>query len=139
MKPYQINQELTKTWGIMTALLIISLFVAGLFVYNDIIDANRVRCIEYVVDGDTVILDSGDWVRINGIDAPETGDHAGEKAKHFANNALEGRCLEYIQGRSVVTGTERGTYERLIGDFRLENGQLFSAYMLENGHAVKFQ
>ena len=96
-------------------------------------------CIDHVIDGDTVILDNRERVRITGIDAPELEEPSGYVARQEAQMLLDGRCLEFVPGRSRTTGGRRGHYGRLIGDFRLPDGRLFSEYMIANGHAVKFK
>lgn len=102
-------------------------------------NGNNHKCIAYVIDGDTVILDNEQRIRITGIDSPELSERGGIEARNIAVKLLSGKCLEFIPGKSIVTGKSHGHYGRLIGDFRLQSGYLFSETMLELGYAEQYQ
>lgn len=62
-----------------------------------------------VIDGDTVVLDNDERVRLLGIDAPET-------AECHADTATQ-RMIELVQGETVTLvrdGDDRDHYERLL-------------------------
>ena len=101
-------------------------------------------CIDYVIDGDTVVLENGEKIRIAGIDTPEmyssiSPEKGAIKAKEEAEKLLEDRCLSIELKESQVTGENRGKYGRFIADFYLpQKDIMFSEYMLENNYAEKF-
>ena len=93
-----------------------------------------------VIDGDTIVLGSGETVRVAGIDAPELGTPAGLRIRLIVADLLEGRKLTIINRTCPITGTDRGIYGRLIADFHLPRYDMtFSEYMLINGYAVRFE
>ena len=47
-----------------------------------------------VIDGDTVLLDNGETVRMVGIDAFESTTPGGEEAKKYLKNRIEGKIVE---------------------------------------------
>jgi endonuclease YncB( thermonuclease family) len=65
--------------------------------------------VERVVDGDTLLLTNGEYVRLIGVDTPETKhpekpvEYFGEEASRFTQGMVEGKevRLEYDQTRSI--------------------------------------
>ena len=89
-----------------------------------------------VIDGDTVKLDTGESVRLIGLDTPElnppTGpiEYYGLQAKKFTKDKLLGQrvYLEY--------GAEKfDEYDRTLAYIYLADGTLFNAQLLEEGYA----
>jgi micrococcal nuclease len=125
--------------GIITGVLIFIVFAAGVYVrdYNEkksirFIDAE----IEKVVDGDTVVLDSGEKVRLLGINAPELHhpdypvQKYGQEAKDYLKNRVEGKkCrLEY----SILDQYDK--YNRLLALIYLD-GALVNGELVKKGFA----
>lgn len=97
----------------------------------------RAAAIARVVDGDTLLLDSGESVRLIGIDAPEL-EHAQMPAERFARDAAyflrnlaEGRncALEYEEPGAV------DKYGRTLAYVYVE-GTMLNTQMLRNGYAL---
>ena len=49
--------------------------------------------VERVIDGDTIVLQTGERVRFIGIDAPEIGDPGADEATNFVRERVEGRTV----------------------------------------------
>ena len=109
--------------------------------------------IRKVVDGDTVDIDIdlgfGVWlnderVRIMGIDTPESrtsdpiekifGMAAKERVQHLLSN--ESVLISKVKG----DGNEemRGKFGRILGDFRLQDGDTLTSKLMGEGHAVAY-
>ncbi|MGB8951611.1 MAG: thermonuclease family protein [Candidatus Aminicenantales bacterium] len=93
-----------------------------------------------VIDGDTIQLDNGQWVRYIGIDAPEVGQYSGKKrvrkSDFLAEEAREfNRTL--VAGKKVrleLDVEERDQYNRLLAYCFVDN--LFvNALLLKKGYA----
>jgi micrococcal nuclease len=95
--------------------------------------------VDFVPDGDTVVLKDGEVVRLLGIDAPETGKD-GEPDRYFAQEA--GRALEsWTLGREVRIRTaaiERDDYGRVLGLVFLPDGRSANEMLLRRGLAFYF-
>jgi micrococcal nuclease len=94
------------------------------------------RSVNFIYDGDTILLNGGDKVRYLGIDAPEI-DHNGGKsefmahaARNFNNKLVKGARvkLEYDQEK-------RDQYGRHLAYVFLENGDMVNAVLLRKGLA----
>ncbi len=82
-----------------------------------------------VVDGDTFIISSGEYVRLIGIDAPERGEEGYQEAADF---------LRRFEGKAVVLeseGADRDSYGRLLRHAYVGNTSI-SVALLESGHAA---
>ncbi len=69
-----------------------------------------VRDIDYVVDGDTIRLKSGTYVRLIGIDTPEVGQCGYRKAKRQLNKWV-GDTARLVNPAAV---DDKDTYDRLL-------------------------
>lgn len=92
-----------------------------------------------VLDGDTIVLDNGETVRLIGVDAPETHhpeipvQRFGEEATEFLRRFAEGfECkLEYEPDNI------RDQYERLLAYVFVE-GRLANAEIIQRGYAYAY-
>jgi len=92
-----------------------------------------------VLDGDTIVLDNGETVRLIGVDAPEIHhpeipvQRFGEEAKEFLRRLVEGfECnLEYEPGEI------RDQYGRLLAYVFVE-GRLVNAEIIRRGYAYAY-
>lgn len=88
-----------------------------------------------VVDGDTIdVLQDRHTVRIrlNGIDAPESGQAYGGKAKQYV---LELAALKVVK----VKVFEKDRYGRRVGDVMLTDGQNLNREIVKAGYAWWFR
>jgi micrococcal nuclease len=96
--------------------------------------------VDFVPDGDTVVLESGEVVRMVGIDAPETGKD-GRPDQYFAaesRDALKSLALgERVEVRFV--GREpRDRHGRLLGVVLLPDGRNANELQLLGGFAFYY-
>jgi endonuclease YncB( thermonuclease family) len=125
--------------GIITGLMIFIVFAAGVFVknYNEQKSIQRFDAVvQRVIDGDTVVLDSGEKVRLLGIDSPELHhpdypvQKYGEEAKQYMKKRVEGKkvTLEY----TVLDKYDK--YNRLLAFIYLDGANVNSE-MVKKGLA----
>ncbi len=93
--------------------------------------------VRWVPDGDTVRLVDGRWVRLAGIDAPETGVRDGRPQYY----AAEARArLQTLAGagplRLDVSATDR--YGRLVGWLENRDGELLNEVLVAEGLAFVY-
>ena len=92
----------------------------------------------YVIDGDTVKLDSGESLRLIGLDTPEIGHegNADEPGARAATNYLKSLLLHQATV-PVIFGTEkRDHYGRLLGHLFLKDGTNIQALLLAGGYGT---
>lgn len=92
-----------------------------------------------VLDGDTLVLDSGDRVRLLDINTPE-GPHHGAPAEPFADEArqyldhmVNGRHVRLERGRM-----ERDKYGRRLAHVYLDDGTWVNGALVRDGLAVAY-
>ena len=95
-----------------------------------------------VIDGDTVRLDSGEKVRLIGVDTPETVHPSkpveafGKEASAFTRQHLEGEEVRLEYDEANVAGRHRDRYGRLLAYiFRERDGLDFNAALVHRGYA----
>lgn len=96
------------------------------------------RCIK-VLDGDTIVLDNGDRVRLIGVDTTEkfhplkSTEYFSEKATQFTKSLLESKevRLEYDKER-------RGKYGRLLAYVHLLDGTFVNAEIIKQGYGFVY-
>lgn len=92
--------------------------------------------VSQVIDGDTLRLESGEKVRLLGIDTPESKSTAkdvefyGKEASAFCGDLLTGKPvrLEFEEERT-------DKYDRLVAYVFLEDGTLVNALLIKEGYA----
>jgi micrococcal nuclease len=93
------------------------------------------RVVVRVVDGDTLVLDGGERVRLIGVNTPETKDprrpveYFGKEASAFVRRVAEGKRarLEYDQERA-------DRYGRTLAYVYLEDGTFLNAEIIRQGY-----
>ncbi len=91
------------------------------------------------VDGDTIKLDTGETVRLIGVDTPESVhpfkpvEYFAVEAKNFTQSLVVGRMvrLEYDQ-------TRRDRYGRLLAYVYLEDGTFVNAEIIKQGYGFAY-
>ena len=99
---------------------------------------NMVRA-ERVVDGDTLLLTNGEYVRLIGVDTPETKhpqkpvEYFGKEAYLFTKRIVEGKevRLEYDQ-------TRRDRYGRILAYVYLMDGTFLNAEIIKQGYGFAY-
>ncbi len=99
------------------------------------------RVVQRVVDGDTLVVDGGERVRLIGIDTPETKDPRrpvecfGREAAGFAESLL----ASGTEVRLVFDVEEVDRYDRTLAYvYRLRDGLFVNLELLEEGYAQVF-
>ncbi|MFP4317220.1 MAG: thermonuclease family protein, partial [Desulfovibrionales bacterium] len=128
---------LSKSWfcrlwqASFTVLLVL---VLALPVWAD--TARTVR-IKTVFDGDTVLLVTGETVRLEGIDAPETR-HEDKAAQYFGERSKK-RLQELVMTRDLhMISSSRDHYGRILGVLEVTGGRSVNEILVEEGMAFFF-
>lgn len=101
--------------------------------------ATPLRTVVRVVDGDTLVLDAGEKVRLIGINTPETVDPR-RPVQWYGKEASE-RAKAMLQGRRVRLGFDvekRDRYGRTLAYLWLEDGTFVNLRLVEEGYAFSY-
>jgi len=96
--------------------------------------------VTYVIDGDTVILNNRERVRLIGVDAPEIAskyhreEYYGEKAKEYLTHRLEGQEITLKSGPEAFD-----KYGRRLGFIYLEDGSFVNEDLIREGYAEAYR
>lgn len=104
---------------------------------------SRIRTARYcvrAVDGDTIVLDGGERVRLIGVDTPETKhptkpvEYFGKQASAFTKRMVEGKQvhLEFDQANAHLGHKDR--YRRTLAYVFLGDGTLLNAEIIKQGY-----
>ena len=111
------------------------------------------RSVRYVLDGDTVILDNGEKVRLIGIDAPEIHDQARNRrnAEHFGISPERVDEYAYRARSYLIKAIEHETVRLEYGDemvdrygrtlaylYRARDGLFINKVMVQEGYALVY-
>jgi len=89
--------------------------------------------VERVIDGDTILLENRERVRLIGIDAPEKGETCWQEAKNRLQTLVLGKRVFLAKD---VSGRDR--YGRLVRFVYLE-GLFVNLALVEEGFALAFE
>jgi endonuclease YncB( thermonuclease family) len=135
IKIHNINIKRIITFGILSMLFVTSVFAQQ--TQFELTEAIVVR----VIDGDTIVLNNGERVRLIGIDAPEIGEPGADEATQFVRERVEGLTV-WLE----ADGADRDRFGRLrryvwlqqpsntLDENQIRQYQL-NALLLENGLA----
>ena len=131
------------SWYIFLSLFLIFLFVFGYLIEDSLAHRKpsqwKVK-VEWVVDGDTFIIQGHQFVRLKGIDTPEIGHKKGERSQYFAKQALK-RLIHLIKKRYVIIkryGLTKDRYGRYLAYVYLPDGRFVNLLMIKEGYAFYF-
>ena len=104
------------------------------------VPAPQVRTVTRVVDGDTLVLDGGERVRLIGVDTPETVHPRkpvqcfGTDASKFTKRLAQGQTvrLEFDQANAHVL--HRDKYQRTLAYVYLSDGRLINREIILQGY-----
>jgi micrococcal nuclease len=102
------------------------------------LEARQIR-VAWVPDGDTLILENREVIRLKGIDAPETG-FDGESDQYFARKAAQ-RLEELISGKKLTfrPGQQlQDRHGRSLGYVYLPDNKNVSILMVRDGFAFYY-
>jgi micrococcal nuclease len=103
--------------------------------------------VKQVVDGDTIVLENGQRIRLIGVDSPETGSVSkkpsqrfGKEAADFTRQMVEGKRvrLEYDQANAVRGYMDSSPEKRILAYVFLEDGTLLNAEIIRQGYGYAF-
>lgn len=89
-----------------------------------------------VIDGDTILISTGENVRYTGIDTPETVDPR-KPVEYFGKEAAEynRKLVEKKKVRLELDVQERDKYGRLLAYVYLEDGTFVNTELVKHGYA----
>lgn len=127
-----------RRWGVPLLVLLCAMGVLLRYtlkhrVTSSRFDPNKLYRVVGVYDGDTFVIETGDEVRIVGVDAPEKGHPFSRKATEFARHKLLGRLVRIEPAKTI-----RDKYNRILGWVWLEDGALFNEEILRRGLAYTY-
>jgi endonuclease YncB( thermonuclease family) len=94
--------------------------------------------VAYVIDGDTFRLESGERIRIAGIDAPETQAGQAKCRAEIARGQVATRdARALLQGRTVTVERVGRSYNRTVANVRL-GGRDVATMLVEQGIATRW-
>ena len=97
------------------------------------------RQVTRVIDGDTIILDGNERVRLIGVDTPESVDRRrpvqafGKEAAEFTRVLLEGKTVNL-----VYEGNRRDRYGRTLAYVYTTDGTLANAAIIREGYGFAY-
>ncbi|TFG89981.1 MAG: hypothetical protein E4H16_02655 [Candidatus Atribacteria bacterium] len=109
---------------------------SGMPVINPALDGMQKTIVKRVIDGDTIIIDSGEHVRLIGVDTPEkegpytNSEYYGEEATAYTKRILSGKTIYLAKDIS-----ETDKYGRLLRSVYLEDGTFFNLQLIKEGYA----
>ncbi|MEM5787238.1 MAG: thermonuclease family protein [Syntrophobacteraceae bacterium] len=129
------------TKRLIAALLVISaLLTADSGFSREKADRQRsAGLVKHVLDGDTIILDTGEKVRYLGIDAPEVS-HDGEPSECYARKAKEANS-RMVFGKRVTlryASIPRDRYGRLLAYVIVPDGTCANLELVRSGNACLY-
>jgi micrococcal nuclease len=116
-------------------------FLLGVSSQHAIVHAVELRTVKQVVDGDTIVLENGELVRLMGIDAPEIkhatkdGAEMGKEAAAFARKLVEGKKVRLEFAQSKPPDSHKDNRKRTLAYVFLADGSFLNAEMLKAGYA----
>jgi len=99
--------------------------------FFEVLNASKVT---RVVDGDTFEIESGEKVRLIGINAPEISDIFGVESKEYLISLIEGKDVE-LKDDNLSNKTDR--YNRLL-KYVILNGEDINNKLIINGYAFAY-
>lgn len=101
--------------------------------------ATDYRTVLRTVDGDTLILDGNEKVRLIGVDTPET-KHPKKPVQYFGKEASEftRKLCEGKQVRIEYDWNRTDKYGRTLGYIYLKNGTFLNAEIIRQGYGFAY-
>ncbi len=94
--------------------------------------------VKQCIDGDTLVLDTGQRVRFAGVDTPEKGSKE-TPPQYYASEARNFTCQQ-VKGKQIrvvpLSQESRDRYHRLVAEIRLPDGRSLNELLLQEGMAT---
>ena len=127
------------TWSV-PGIIVVGLLAAFFNPPDQAITQGDFDVVERVVDGDTLLLQSGERVRLIGVDTPEIKhpkkpvEYFGKEASDFTRRMVERKRvrLEFDQANAARGHKDR--YGRTLAYVFLEDGTLLNAKIIKQGY-----
>ena len=127
------------TWSV-PGIIVVALLAAFFNPADQAITQGDFDVVERVVDGDTLLLQSGERVRLIGVDTPEIKhpkkpvEYFGKEASAFTRRVVEEKRvrLEFDQANAARGHKDR--YGRTLAYVFLEDGTLLNAKIIKQGY-----
>ena len=135
------------------ASLIVSLFVTAVLNLLGCSAADRAvpidgnyRTVERVIDGDTLVMEKGERVRLIGVDTPETKhpnspvEPFGKEAAAFTRRMAEGKRvrLQFDAANASRAHKDSTQQRRTLAYVFLEDGTLLNAEIIKHGYGFAY-
>jgi len=118
-------------WALWPVLIIV-VIVGGLIGFAGImIIQTQARTVDYVIDGDTLVMESGERVRISNIDAPEKGEEGYDHARILLRTLIHDKYVELER-----LGEDK--YGRTLARVKLDGADV-GEMMIELGAARRWE
>ena len=114
-------------------------FILLFFVVSTLLLTQDWRLCARVVDGDTIILDGYERVRLIGVDTPET-KHPNKPVQYFGKEAYEftKRMVEGKKVRLEYDWQRKDKYGRTLAYVFLEDGTFLNAEIIKQGYGFAY-
>ena len=124
-----------RTWSALAVTVLFAILAA-------FADANDFVRVKRVIDGDTIMLESGERVRLIGVDTPESVDprrpveRFGKEASAFTRRMAQGKRvhLEYDPANAARGHKDNTQQRRTLAYVFLEDGTLLNAEIIRQGY-----
>ncbi|HYG16849.1 MAG TPA: thermonuclease family protein [Bacteroidia bacterium] len=90
--------------------------------------------VERVIDGDTYVIETGEKIRMIGINAPEMSTEFGDDAKAHLEKLIEGKEVMLVED---LKAGKKDKYKRLLR-YTIVNGEDINQRMVCDGFAVAY-
>lgn len=116
------------------------LLLASLTIFLSISCSNSqtLKCTR-VIDGDTIVLNNGEKVRLIGVDTPESV-HPLKPVEYFSKEASE-FTKRLVEGKEIKLGYDwqkRDKYDRLLAYVYLNDGTFLNAEIIKQGYGFAY-
>jgi len=133
-------QVLESTLAVLLGLLLL-LNLAASTLAEESPDSSRSAVVERVVDGDTLVLEGGERVRLIGVDTPESVhprkpvEYFGKEASAFTKKLAEGKRVRLERD---PTGDTRDRYGRALAHVYLPDGRHLNLELIRQGYGFAY-
>lgn len=124
-----VEKHAAFAWGslLLAALCVVTFLVLACLPTDELQNFDGYVIIERVIDGDTVVLENGEKVRLYGVDTPEKYEKGYAEATEFTRN--------YTKGSIRITRMGLDKYGRTVAILSKKGGATLNGELVHHGHA----